>query len=108
MDAGRRSSGAIVLVPAPCPPARRARRSLAWRLIGALPALISTPQRALFTAGVAFGLVSPSLIRFLADRTLGAGLRSLARPAPGQPVQPDEIIIERILATRIVVRRGKR
>ncbi|MBI4492821.1 MAG: hypothetical protein HY690_08530 [Chloroflexi bacterium] len=105
MESLRPNSSAIVLVPASRSLARRPGRTLAVRAASVLPALVATPQRALFTAGVAFGLAGPPVLRFLAERALSGALRSLAPRQPKPTPATHEIVIERIFATRIVIRR---
>lgn len=103
----RRNPNAIVLVPAPRHAARRRQMALTWRVASLLPALVATPQRALFTAGVAFGLASPRVLRFLAGRALGGTLRSLVGPQSTVPTASDEVVIEHFSATRIIRRKSR-
>ena len=93
----------IVLVPAPGRVAPRQRMPLAVRALSLLPALFASPGRALFTAGVALGLVSPRLLRFVALRALSNVLRPFAAQLPAR--SGEEVILERYFASRVVIRR---
>lgn len=104
MEPLRRDPNAIVLVSASPRPMRRSQSALVWRALGLLPAAVATPRRALFTAGVALGLASPPVLRFLARRALGSALGALWSAGPKGS---DEMTLQRFTAIRIVLRRRR-
>lgn len=99
------SPHSIVLAHTPRLPAPRRSLSLARRVVGLLPALVATPQRALFTAGVTLGLAAPPVLRFVAHRALNGTIRSLVPIRPRKEPSLDELVVERVVATRVLVRR---
>lgn len=74
------------------------------RALALLSALVATPQRALFAAGIVFGLASPRLARFVATRALSAALRGLNGASPARASSDREVIVEHLLVSKLVVR----
>jgi hypothetical protein len=93
----------IVVVPAHARAVLGQRTPLPVRALRLLPLLFASPQRALFTAGLALGLVSPQLLRLVASRALMAAIGPTAverRKGSGE-----EVIVEQFFASRVVIRR---
>lgn len=104
MEPLRSNQEALILAPAPKRLLERPPRALALRAVGLLTALVATPQRAIFAAGLAFGLAGPRLVRFAAGRAFGGALRLLGRPRRGRASVFYEVILQQVIVRKVVGR----